>query len=124
MNGDIRLICFDLGRVLIRLCDGWHHACEVAGVPAPPPFTDEQRAKLQKLVHISEIGQMSQEEFCQSMSAIAARWSITLRHAVTPAQVVLCLMDLKMARLQRDPAHRDSMVDLIGYATILQQVTR
>jgi hypothetical protein len=60
----------------------------------------------------------------QSMSAIAARWSITLGHAVTPAQVVLCLMDLKMARLQRDPSHRDSMVDLIGYATILHEVTR
>src|SRR5256885_10099241 len=72
MNPELRLICFDLGRVLIRLCEGWHHACEVAGVPAPPPFTDEQRGKLQKLVHISEIGQMSHEEFCQSMSAIAS----------------------------------------------------
>ena len=60
----------------------------------------------------------------QSMSAIAARWSITLGRAVTPAEVVLCLMDLKLARLQRDPAHRDSMVDLIGYATILHEVTR
>jgi hypothetical protein len=60
----------------------------------------------------------------QSMSAIAARWSITLGHPVTPAEVVLCLMDLKIARLQRDPAHRDSIVDLIGYATILNAVTR
>lgn len=60
----------------------------------------------------------------QSMSAIAARWSITLGHAVTPVEVVLCLMDLKLARLQHDPAHRDSMVDLIGYATILHEVTR
>ena len=60
----------------------------------------------------------------ESMSAVAARWSITLGHSVTPAQVVLCLMDLKLARLQHDPAHRDSMVDLIGYATILHEVTR
>ena len=60
----------------------------------------------------------------QSMSAIAARWSITLGRAVTPAEVVLCVMDLKLARLQRDPAHRDSMVDLIGYATILHEVTQ
>ena len=59
-----------------------------------------------------------------SMSAIAARWSITLGHPVTPAQVVLCMMDLKLARLRRDPAHRDSMVDLIGYATVLHEVTR
>jgi Domain of unknown function (DUF6378) len=60
----------------------------------------------------------------KAMAAIAARWSITLSHAVTPAQVVLCLMDLKMARISHDPAHRDSIVDLIGYATILREVTR
>jgi hypothetical protein len=60
----------------------------------------------------------------QSMTAIAARWSNSLGHTVTPAEVVLCLMDLKLARLQRDPTHRDSMVDLIGYATILHEVTR
>ena len=59
-----------------------------------------------------------------SMATIAARWSITLGHAVTPAQVVLCMMDLKLARLRRDPAHRDRMVDLIGYATVLHEVTR
>ena len=65
-----KLVVFDLGRVLIRLCDGWHHACEVAGVPAPAAFTDEQRKQLQQLVHVSEIGQMSQDEFCRGMSAI------------------------------------------------------
>ena len=60
----------------------------------------------------------------QSMSAIAARWSLTLGHPVTPAQVVLCMMDLKLARLRCDPTHQDSMIDLIGYATVLHEVTR
>jgi len=60
----------------------------------------------------------------QSMTAIAARWSITLGHPVTPAEVVLCMIDLKLSRLGRDPAHRDSMIDLIGYATVLGEVTR
>ena len=60
----------------------------------------------------------------KAMAAIAARWSITLGHPVTPAQVVLCMMDLKLTRLSRDPAHRDSMIDLIGYATVLGEVTR
>jgi len=60
----------------------------------------------------------------QSMAAIAARWSITLGQPITPAQVVLCMMDLKLARLRRDPAHRDSMIDLIGYAALLNEVTR
>jgi hypothetical protein len=59
-----------------------------------------------------------------SMAAIAARWSTTLGQPITPAQVVLCMMDVKLARLRRDPTHRDSMIDLIGYATVLHEVTR
>lgn len=60
----------------------------------------------------------------EAMAAIAARWSLTLGHPVTPAQVVLCMMDLKLARLRCDPTHQDSMIDLIGYATVLHEVTR
>ena len=59
-----------------------------------------------------------------SMSAVAARWSITLGHAVTPAQVVLCLIDLKLARLGYDPTHHDSALDVIGYAALLPEVVR
>jgi Domain of unknown function (DUF6378) len=59
-----------------------------------------------------------------SMSAIAERWSMTLGHAVTPSQVVLCMIDLKLTRLAHDPAHRDSALDVIGYAALLPEVTR
>ena len=58
------------------------------------------------------------------MAAIAARWSLTLGHPVTPAQVVLCMMDLKLTRLARDPGHQDSILDLVGYAAILHEVTK
>jgi Domain of unknown function (DUF6378) len=34
---------------------------------------------------------------------VAVRWSLTLGTKVSPAQVVLCLIDLKLARLARDP---------------------
>ena len=59
-----------------------------------------------------------------SMASTAARWSITLGRPVTPAQVVLCMIDLKLARLANDPAHRDSVIDVIGYAALLPEVTR
>jgi hypothetical protein len=59
-----------------------------------------------------------------SMAAVAARWSITLGHPVTPAQVVLCLVDLKLTRLAHNPKHQDSVCDLAGYAAILQEVNR
>jgi len=59
-----------------------------------------------------------------SMAMVAARWSSTLRHPVTPAEVMLCMIDLKLARLAHDPTHRDSLVDVIGYAALLTEVTR
>ena len=60
----------------------------------------------------------------RAMAAIAARWSITLGHTVTPAQVVLCMIDLKLTRLARDPKHQDSILDIAGYAAVLHEVTK
>ena len=57
-----------------------------------------------------------------ALRAIAARWSLTLGQPITPAQVVLCMIDLKMVRLARDTAHRDSLVDVIGYAALMPEV--
>ena len=54
----------------------------------------------------------------------ATRWSLTLRTKVSPAQVVLCLIDLKLARLAGDPKHLDSQVDVAGYAAVLREVSR
>ena len=59
-----------------------------------------------------------------SMAAVAARWSLTLGRPITPAQVVLCMLDLKLVRLAHDPSHRDSATDVIGYAALLTEVTR
>jgi hypothetical protein len=55
---------------------------------------------------------------------VAARWSLTLRTNVSPAQVTLCLIDLKLARLTHDPKHLDSQVDVAGYAAVLREVSR
>jgi Domain of unknown function (DUF6378) len=48
----------------------------------------------------------------------------TLGTKVSPAHVVLCLVDLKLARLARDPKHLDSIVDVAGYAAVLREVSR
>ena len=57
-----------------------------------------------------------------NMAAIAARWSATLGRQVTPAQVALCLLDLKLARLAHDPSHEDSAIDVCGYAALLREI--
>ena len=59
-----------------------------------------------------------------NMAAIATRWSATLGREITPAQVVMCLLDLKLARLAHDPTHEDSAVDVCGYAALLRELTQ
>ena len=60
----------------------------------------------------------------ESFAQIAARWSLVLGIPVTSAQVALCLIDLKLARLTRNPTHLDSIADVAGYAACLREVTR
>jgi Domain of unknown function (DUF6378) len=53
---------------------------------------------------------------------VAVRWSQVLGAKVTPAQVIVCLVDLKVARLTHDPRHLDSITDIAGYAGCLAEV--
>jgi hypothetical protein len=53
---------------------------------------------------------------------VAVRWSQVLGTKVTPAQVIVCLVDLKVARLSHDPRHLDSITDIAGYAGCLAEV--
>ena len=58
------------------------------------------------------------------MASVARRWSETLGQTVTPEEVVLCLIDLKLVRLAHDPQHRDSILDVAGYAAVLDEIVR
>lgn len=40
----------------------------------------------------------------------------------TPEECVLILLAVKLARLRQTPNHRDSLVDLAGYAWVLEQL--
>jgi hypothetical protein len=53
---------------------------------------------------------------------VAVRWSQVLGTKVTPSQVIVCLIDLKVARLTHDPRHLDSVTDIAGYAGCLAEV--
>jgi hypothetical protein len=53
---------------------------------------------------------------------VAVRWTQVLGVQVIPAQVALCLIDPKLVRLAHDPRHRDSLIDLIGYGVLLQEL--
>lgn len=65
----IDLVCFDLGRVLIRICDNWQHACRVAGVPVPEyPLAPGERAMLHQKVGEYESGRLDVEGFSKAAS--------------------------------------------------------
>ena len=53
---------------------------------------------------------------------IAAIWNVFLEkklvHAITPEDVVACMIGLKLARLAEDTSKDDSWVDIIGYAAL------
>lgn len=49
---------------------------------------------------------------------IAEMWSAVLGQEITPAQVALCMILVKAARLTETPDHHDSIVDIAGYAQV------
>jgi Domain of unknown function (DUF6378) len=53
---------------------------------------------------------------------VAVRWSQVLGTSVTPVQVIICLIDLKVVRVARDPQHLDSITDIASYAGCLAEV--
>lgn len=52
----------------------------------------------------------------------AALWSPILGMEVTPEQVALCMIQVKVSRLCNTPNHRDSIVDIAGYAGTYEKV--
>lgn len=68
---DIKLVCFDLGRVLVRIADDWRHACEIAGVAWPDVTADPTAPlRLHEIVCASEVGKMDIDEFTQRAGTI------------------------------------------------------
>lgn len=52
----------------------------------------------------------------------AALWSAYLGFPVTAQQVGLCMALVKISRLAATPDHRDSLVDLAGYARTVEML--
>jgi Domain of unknown function (DUF6378) len=81
----------------------------------------------QLLEHAADIVTRRRREYGEPVDLfehVAKRWSLTLGTQISPAQVVLCLIDLKVSRLARDPRHFDSQVDVAGYAAVVREVSR
>ena len=68
-KSQIRLVVFDLGRVLIRICDDWKHACAIAGVAVPPgELAAPSQAALNALVCAVEVGDLDLAAFASAVA--------------------------------------------------------
>jgi FMN phosphatase YigB (HAD superfamily) len=68
---NIKLVVFDLGRVLIRLCDDWQHAARVAGVKVPREVSkldDAARAAFDEIVARYDRGVIDMETFAREVA--------------------------------------------------------
>lgn len=54
---------------------------------------------------------------------IANIWSVILETEVTPAQVALCMVGVKIARLIQTPNHQDSFIDGAAYMAIAGEIS-
>jgi hypothetical protein len=88
--------------------------------PQPPAMTAEQL--LQQAASIVAGRRGIYGEPVELFQQVANRWSLVLGVKVTPAQAMLCLIDLKVARLTHDSRHLDSITDIAGYAGCLAEV--
>ena len=71
MSSDIRLIVFDLGRVLVRICDSWDHACAVARLPVKlRPRDAALKAALHEPTALMETGRIDTAEFCRRVARV------------------------------------------------------
>jgi hypothetical protein len=96
-------------------------------VPSPTASAEAIGEPPELLEHAAGLVNRRRREYGEPVDLfkhVARRWSLTLGTRVSPAQVVLCLIDLKLARRAHDPKHLDSQVDIAGYAAVLREVSR
>jgi HAD superfamily hydrolase (TIGR01509 family) len=69
----IHLVCFDLGRVLIRICEDWGHACEVAGVKLPAGLGKPDaatQAEIGRLIALYDSGKIDLAQFASAVAPL------------------------------------------------------
>ena len=74
MGREVDLVIFDLGRVLVRICDGWPHACEVAGIPINPDVAARMKgpppAAADEFLRQYDTGQLDLPSFAKQMAPL------------------------------------------------------
>lgn len=94
----------------------WHGATEAT--EAKPETVLEEAARL------VDRGSRQHDygDVAKSFDLIARGWSRVLGIDVTPMQVALCMIETKVSRAITGGFHRDSFVDIAGYARCAEKL--
>jgi HAD superfamily hydrolase (TIGR01509 family) len=76
----IQLVVFDLGRVLVRICNDWRHACERAGLQLSTREPDAQtKLRLLESFHLAEVGGIGLAELAEEAGPLMGLSSADVR---------------------------------------------
>jgi FMN phosphatase YigB (HAD superfamily) len=71
LSSPIRLVCFDLGGVLLRICRSWDEACGRAGVPVRDRgLQGEAMSERERAVIDYQTGRTSRDAFARALSDV------------------------------------------------------
>ena len=91
---------------------GDSHQCP----PDAPTILDEARA----IIYGDR--EQTHGEPGKNLAAIASMWSPIFGTTVTPQQVCLAMIALKVARAVNSPEYRDNYVDIAGYSALVERI--
>ena len=106
-----------------------HYLWSKGLLPTPEAVADETPRVRTRLLRDAEAtinGPRAQDygDAVESFQRLATLWGALLdRPETTPAEVAMCLAALKLSRLAVTPDHRDSWLDLAGYAALGAEVS-
>jgi FMN phosphatase YigB (HAD superfamily) len=85
-NGTVKLVCFDLGGVLLRICRSWPEGCAAAGIDLRSPANGAACEVSgwyapRELTDLYQTGRITCDEFAQQFSAI-------IHHIYSPAEIM------------------------------------
>jgi hypothetical protein len=99
-------------------------------------MTKPSRAKLRKMIE-AEFGESvltdalflvngdRQRDYgtaLENLGRIAKLWSVLFDREVTEEEVAMAMEFVKLARLMKSPDHRDTQVDIAGYAGVIEKI--
>lgn len=128
-SSGVRLQAFDDGSLAVMLPDlrqAMHFGPEQArAVMDFVRLFDRRREPETVLTEARDIiygdREQTHGEPAKNLAAIAAMWSPIFGSPVTPEQVCLAMIALKVARAINSPRHRDHWTDIVGYVALAER---